>query len=82
MAHFPGVRSGAKVVETKTSGSDHQAFRALGFQAAGVTEEYVNGDTTPDFHAAGDNPSTVNAAYLSLAARLVTYVVARELGAQ
>lgn len=72
----------AKVVETKTTGSDHQAFRTLGFAAAGITEEYVNGDTTPHFHAPGDKPPTVNAAYHALAARLVTYVIARELGAQ
>lgn len=73
---------GAKVVETKTTGSDHQAFRVLGFAAAGVTEEYVNGDTTPHFHDAGDRASTVQTAYHALAARLVAYVVARELGAQ
>jgi len=73
---------GAKVVETKTTGTDHQAFRTRGYEAAGVTEEYVAGDTSPHRHLPGDTSSTVQAEYLALAARLVTHVVARELGAQ
>ena len=73
---------GAKVVETKTKGTDHDAFRTRGYEAAGVTEEYVAGDTSPHRHLPGDTSSTVQTAYLALAARLVTHVVARELGAQ
>lgn len=72
---------GAKVVQTKTSGTDHAALRAQGYAAVGVTEEYVAGDTSPHRHLPGDKASTVNAPYHALAARLVTYVVARELGA-
>jgi hypothetical protein len=72
---------GAKVVETKTAGTDHQTFRARGYAAVGVSEEYVAGDTTPHGHLPGDTSRTVNAAYHALAARLVTYVVASELGA-
>jgi acetylornithine deacetylase/succinyl-diaminopimelate desuccinylase-like protein len=73
---------GVKVVETKTSGTDHQALRARGYAAAGITEEYVAGDTSPHRHLLGDAPSTVQTGYQALAARLVIYVVARELGAQ
>lgn len=72
---------GAKVVETRTTTSDHQSFRTRGIPAAGVTEEYVGGDTTPHAHSATDTTSTVDASYHGLAVRLVTYVVARELGA-
>lgn len=72
----------ARAVETKTSGTDHQAFRTRGFAAVGVTEEYVNGDTSPHRHLAGDTRPTVKASYQALAARLVTYVIARELGAE
>lgn len=72
---------GAKVVKTTTAGTDHQPLRAVGYPAAGVTEEYVGGDTSPHRHLPGDTPSTVNTAYHALAVRLVTYVVARELGA-
>lgn len=73
---------GARVVETKTSGTDHQALRAAGFAAAGVTEEYATGDTSPHNHAPGDRPPTVKASYHALAVQLVTHVVARELGAE
>lgn len=64
-----------------TSGTDHQSFRTRGFAAAGVTEEYASGDTTPHYHAATDTVGTVEPSYHALAVRLVTYVVARELGA-
>lgn len=73
---------GVKVVQTKTSGTDHQALRAHGYAAAGLTEEYVGGDTSPQRHLSGDTPATVDAAYHALGTRLVTYVVARELGAE
>jgi len=73
---------GATVVETNTSTSDHQSFRAVGFAAAGITEEYVNGDTTPNIHARADTAATVHAPYHALASRLLVYVVARELGAR
>lgn len=72
---------GALVVATTTSGTDHTAFRERGFAAVGLTEEYVSGDTTPYYHRPGDTAATVNTAYNVMAARLVTYVVARELGA-
>ncbi len=72
---------GAQVVQTQISTTDHEAFRQQGFAAAGVTEEYVAGDTTPHYHAPGDVPSTVDAVYHRVAARMVTYLLARELGA-
>lgn len=70
---------GVTVVKTSTDGSDHQSFRAEGFAAIGITEEYVNRDTTPHAHAPADTASTIDRAYQALATRLVADVVARQL---
>ena len=48
---------------------------------APITEEYVSGDTTPHYHLSSDTTATVDAVYHRVASRLVTYVIARELGA-
>ncbi len=72
---------GAQVVQTQISTTDHQSFRSEGFPAVGLTEEYVSGDTTPHYHQPGDVASTVDAPYPRVAARLITYLLARELGA-
>ena len=58
-----------------------QTWWHRGFAATGVTEEFISGDTTPHYHASTDTAATVELAYTARAARLVTYVVARELGA-
>lgn len=70
---------GVNVVKTSTDSSDHQSFRAKGFPAVGVTEEYVNRDTSPHAHATTDTASTIDAAYHALATRLVADVIARQL---
>ncbi|MDQ3370919.1 MAG: M28 family metallopeptidase, partial [Myxococcota bacterium] len=70
---------GISLVATTTSGTDHEAFRALGFAAVGLTEEYVGGDTSPHRHLASDTPATVDAAYLRLAAMLTAEVVIRQV---
>ncbi len=49
---------------TKEGGTDHSAFRRQGYNAIGITEEYVNGDTTPHFHKSTDSYSTVNFEYM------------------
>ncbi len=72
---------GAQVVQTTINSTDHESFRAQGFAAAGLTEEYVSGDTTPHYHQPGDTVATVDAAYHRVAARLMIYLLARELGA-
>lgn len=61
---------------TTTAGSDHSAFRADGFAAIGITEEYAAGDTTPHYHQAGDTFATVDLAYTADAVRLVSRVIA------
>ena len=56
---------GVPVVETATLSSDHNAFRNRGFLAAGITEEFVNGDTTPYYHMFSDTYGTVDFDYLA-----------------
>lgn len=45
---------------TGTGFTDHVSFRAYGFAAVGLTEEFVNGDTTPHYHLGSDTYDTVN----------------------
>jgi Zn-dependent M28 family amino/carboxypeptidase len=60
---------------TKESGSDHSAFRRLGFDAVGITEEYRNKDTTPYIHRPTDTADTVDLAYLANTTDLVLRVM-------
>ena len=60
---------------TTEAGSDHSAFRRLGFKAVGLTEEYRNKDTTPFIHRPGDTANTVEFAYLASTTRLFTKVI-------
>jgi Zn-dependent M28 family amino/carboxypeptidase len=60
---------------TKEAGSDHSAFRRLGFNAVGITEEYRNKDTTPHIHRPTDTAETVDFAYLANATALVVRVM-------
>jgi hypothetical protein len=60
---------------TRTDTSDHQSFRKYGFQAIGLTEEYVNGDTTPYYHTPRDTYATVNWDYLTSSTRLFDAVL-------
>ena len=60
---------------TSESGSDHSAFRALGFPAVGVTEEYRNKDTTPHIHRATDTFDTIDFEYLASTTKLVGEVI-------
>lgn len=69
---------GVSVTRTSTTGTDHEAFRDQGFAAVGLTEEFVGGDTSPHRHEATDTASTVNSAYLELAAQLTAQVVLTE----
>jgi len=62
---------------TQERGADHSAFRELGFQAVGLTEEYRNRDTTPHIHRPGDTFETVQFEYLASTTRLVIGVMNR-----
>lgn len=45
---------------TNTGFTDHVSFRPYGFDAVGITEEFVGGDTTPHYHLSSDTYDTVN----------------------
>jgi hypothetical protein len=62
---------------TTETASDHQSFRALGFPAIGVTEEYRHNDTTPYIHRAGDTFETIDFDYLASTTKLVSEVIRR-----
>lgn len=49
---------------TNVTSTDHKAFREIGFDAIGITEEYKNKDTTPYYHKSTDTFETVNLKYL------------------
>ncbi|GAB5527209.1 MAG: hypothetical protein Roseis2KO_50810 [Roseivirga sp.] len=49
---------------TRVTSTDHKAFRDIGFNAMGITEEYKNQDTTPHYHKPTDTFETVNLPYL------------------
>lgn len=66
------------LVETDTGSTDHVSFRPY-FQAIGVTEEYVGGDTTPYYHQPGDRYETVDFPYLESTTNLVSFLFARNV---
>ena len=66
---------GVSALTTKVTSSDHRQFRASGFNALGITEEYKNRDTTPHYHRSTDTFDTVNFEYLSFATGLVYNVI-------
>jgi len=70
---------GVPVSQVATEGTDHEAFRALGFAAIGLTEEFVGNDTSPFRHTAQDTTATVDLSYLALATKLATQVVIEEI---
>ncbi len=59
------------ITQTTTAGSDHSAFRAEGYPALGITEEFVTGDTTPHYHLPGDTYATVDFDFLASASALI-----------
>lgn len=71
---------GVTLTKTSTGGTDHESFRARGIPVAGLTEEYVGGDTSPLRHMPGDTPASIAPylGYLALAARLTGQVVLDE----
>lgn len=62
---------------TDTGFTDHVAFRAAGFVAVGLSEEYVSGDTTPHYHLPSDRYDTVDFGMVTAASTLVNHAFAR-----
>ncbi len=65
------------VHKTRVPSTDHTAFREVGFNAIGVTEEYRNNDTTPHYHKDTDTYETIDFAYLASSTQLVFNVMKR-----
>ncbi len=59
---------------TRVTSTDHKAFRDIGFNAMGITEEYKNNDTTPHYHKPTDTFETVNLPYLKSTTNYVKMV--------
>jgi hypothetical protein len=70
-ASAAGLTPAVPLTATQTGATDHVSFRAAGFDAVGLTEEFVSGDTTPHYHAPTDTFETVNFAYLQSTTVLV-----------
>jgi Zn-dependent M28 family amino/carboxypeptidase len=70
---------GVPVTTVPTEGTDHEAFRDLGFKAIGLTEEFVGNDTSPFRHLSTDTTDTVDLDYLALATQLAAQVVISEI---
>ncbi len=66
---------------TRTGFTDHVSFRAAGFAAVGITEEFVSGDTTPHYHLPSDTYETVNFEYLASTSILINEAFARFIDA-
>ena len=69
-----GMKPPVPILTTQERGSDHSAFRRLGFKAVGLTEEYHHNDTTPYIHRPGDTAATVNFDYLASTTELAVRV--------
>lgn len=61
---------GIKLYRTGSGSTDHVAFRRAGFHAVGLCEEWVNGDTTPQYHRRGDGYDTLNFDFIAQVTRL------------
>ncbi len=59
------------LIPTNTGFTDHVSFRKLGFEAVGLTEEFVSGDTTPHYHLPSDEFFTVDLGYLGSSTALL-----------
>ncbi len=67
----PLVPPDTPLIPTNTGFTDHVSFRALGFLAVGLTEEFVSGDTTPHYHLPSDTFDTVDLSYLASSTALL-----------
>lgn len=73
------LASPIELVPTNTGFTDHESFRAAGFAAVGLSEEFASGDTTPYYHTPGDGYDTVDFDYVVSSATLVNHAFARSL---
>lgn len=70
------------LIPTNTGFTDHVSFRELGFDAVGLTEEYVSGDTTPHYHLPSDTFDTVDPSYLASSTALLHVTIGQLVAAE
>ncbi len=70
-----GAVNNIPIYITTSCSTDFITFKVLGFNAVGIAEEYVNGDTTPHMHTSEDTYETVNFEYLSSTTGLIYSVI-------
>ncbi|WP_411767517.1 M28 family metallopeptidase [Winogradskyella sp. A3E31] len=70
-----GIKSGIPIHTTRVNSTDHQSFRDIGINAVGITEEYVNKDTSPFKDTPNDTFNTINFEYLESSTNLVYEVI-------
>lgn len=64
-----------KLIRTNTGSSDHVSFHDKGFNSICLSEEWVNGDSTPYYHNKGDVYDTVNFDFLAAGTKLLVAAV-------
>lgn len=67
------------LVPTQTGFTDHVSFREYGFDAIGLTEEFVSGDTTPHYHLPSDTYPTVDLDYLASSTALLHVTIGQQV---
>ncbi|EFQ79257.1 M28 family metallopeptidase [Algoriphagus machipongonensis] len=70
-----GLKLDIPIHTTKVNSTDHQSFRDIGFNAVGITEEFVNKDTSPYKDTPEDTFETVNFDYVESTTNLVYEVI-------
>lgn len=63
------------ILVTKVNSTDHQSFRDLGFNAVGITEEYVQRDTTPFKDTENDTIDTIDIDFIDATTHLIFKVI-------
>ncbi|RZT00157.1 M28 family metallopeptidase [Aquimarina brevivitae] len=64
---------------TRVNSTDHHSFREAGYEAVGITEGYVQGDTSPYKDTEKDIFETVNFDYLTTLTQLVYDVIKNQI---
>lgn len=70
-----GIKLGIPVHTTRVNSTDHQSFRDMGINAVGITEEYVNKDTSPFKDTPNDKFNTINFEYVESTTNLIYEVI-------
>lgn len=65
---------------TRVNSTDHHSFRKHGYQAVGLTDEFVNGDYTPHKDTPQDTYETVNFDFLAKSTWFVYEVIKEIIG--